>query len=39
MKKGPDSRKLIFGKRRKGKATKTPKKRAPKQSKYRGQGR
>lgn len=30
--------KISFGKRKKGKATKRPKKKAPKQSKYRGQG-
>lgn len=39
MKKSLDARKVVFGKRKKGKARKSAKKKAPKQSKYRGQGR
>jgi hypothetical protein len=36
---GGVSNKTTFGKRKKGKACKSPKKKAPKQSVYRGQGR
>jgi hypothetical protein len=36
---GTSVNKITFGKRRKGKAAKSPKKKAPKQSKYVGQGR
>jgi hypothetical protein len=36
---GTSINKVTFGKRRKGKAAKTSKKKAPDQSKYRGQGR
>lgn len=34
-----DSRKLVFGKRKGGKARKSPKKKGRKTSEYRGQGR
>jgi hypothetical protein len=37
--KSAESRKVTFGKRKGGKARKSAKKKAPRQSKYRGQGR
>ena len=39
VKSSASSHKVTFGKRKKGKAAKSKKKKAPRQSKYRGQGR